>query len=152
MKSQRQQYPDQADRDTDWPLAPPSETDLPGGDYVLAYRGAKKDQWFGQHKVRLLFEIVGPHECAGSHIPLFATLEERPSPRCKYYAIWVKANGGPPRRGDRMSPNVFHGYWRGRIAWSVPKSGGHPMPQVVELIERAAGGRARSSPADGKRV
>jgi hypothetical protein len=27
--------------------------------------------------------------------------------RSKYWAAWVKANGGPPKRGDRVSPRVF---------------------------------------------
>jgi hypothetical protein len=34
---------------------------------------------------------------------------ERPriSRRSKYWAAWVRANGGPPKRGDRMSPQIF---------------------------------------------
>ena len=131
---------EQKDRETDWPVAPPSEIDLPAGEYIAVYRGAKQGQWFGQHKVRLLFEIVESRHYAGIQIPLFATLEKCSSPRCKYYAIWVKANGGVPIRGSRMSPRAFRGYWRVRIAWSVPRNGGHPMPQVTELIERFAGG------------
>lgn len=130
----------QKERESDWPVAPPSQSELPEGEYIAAYRGAERRQWFGQEKVRLLFEIVDPAPCAGIQIPLFATLQKKSSPRSKYFELWVKANGGPPLRGDRMSPRVFSGYWRLRIAWSVPKNGGHPMPQVVELLERVAGG------------
>jgi hypothetical protein len=31
----------------------------------------------------------------------------RASHRSKYLAEWVRANGGPPLRGDRLSPKVF---------------------------------------------
>ncbi|MBX3334648.1 MAG: hypothetical protein KF876_11030 [Nitrospira sp.] len=130
----------QSKRERAWPIAPPSPSDLPAGEYVAAYQGAERGQWFSQKKVRLLFEIVDPASCAGIQVPLFATLDAQSSPRSKYFALWVKATGSWPARGDRMSPLVFRGYWRVRIAWITPKSGGHPMPQVVELLEREAGG------------
>ena len=134
--------PAQADREIDWPVAPPSETDLPAGEYVASYRGAKRGQWFGQQKVQLLFEIVTPAHSAGIKIPLFATLPtgRRLSQRSKYFGLWVKANGALPLGGDRMSPRVFRGYWDIRIGWSKPKDGGAGMPQIIELIERVAEG------------
>jgi hypothetical protein len=128
------------ERESDWPIAPPSQSDLPDSEYIAAFRDAKPGQWFGQQKVRLRFEIVEPAASAGIEVFLFSTLPKRLSHRCKYYDLWVKANGGPPHRNDRMSPRVFRGYWKVRIEWSVPKNGGHPMPQVTELIERVAGG------------
>lgn len=127
------------ERESDWPIAPPSRSDLPDGEYLAAFLDAKCGQWFGQQKVRLLYEIVEPAASAGIQIFLFATLPKHPSHRTKYYALWVKANGGPPHRNDRMSPRVFNGYWKVRVAWSMPKNGGHPMPQVTELLERVAG-------------
>lgn len=130
----------QGDRGGDWPIAPPSQSDLPDGEYIAAFREGKLGQWFSQQKVRLQFEIVEPTASAGIKVFLFATLQKHPSQRTKYYALWVNANGGPPDRGDRMTCRVFRGYWRVRIAWSVPKNGGHSMPQVVELLERVAGG------------
>jgi hypothetical protein len=133
------EFDDETERDSDWPIAPPSENDLPAGEYIAAYRSAKLGHWFGQQKIRLLFEIVEPRGYAGIYIPLFATLQKQSSPRCKYYAIWVKANGRMPLRGDRMSPRAFRGYWKVRVVWSVPKKGGYPMPQIEELIERVAG-------------
>jgi hypothetical protein len=140
-RSSRQTTLDDADTDdNNWPVAPPSEVDLPEGEYVIAYRGFTKQNCFGQPKIRLDWEVVDPRSCAGIEVPLFATMRRKCSQRSKYFGLWVKANGGPPRRGDRMSPKVFKGYWRVHIAWSVPKNGGHPMPQVTELIERAAGG------------
>lgn len=134
--------PAQTERETDWPIAPPSETDLPVGEYTAAYRRATRGQWFGQQKVLLLFEIVRPASSAGIQVPLFATLPPRGkiSRRSKYYGLWVKANSGPPLRGDRMSPRVFRGYWIIRIEWSKPKDGGPGMPQIIKLSERLAGG------------
>ncbi len=44
-------------------------------------------------------------------IPLWFGLGEGDKPhasrRGKYLREWVRANGGPPGRGDRLSPNVF---------------------------------------------
>jgi len=44
-------------------------------------------------------------------IPLWFALGEGDKPRAsqrgKYLREWVRANGGPPGRGDRLSPNVF---------------------------------------------
>jgi hypothetical protein len=131
----------QGERTSDWPIAPPSHSDLPNGEYIAAYREAERGEWFSQQKVRLHFEIVEPAQYAAIEVPLFATLPKRPSQRCKYFELWAKANGGPPCRGDRMSPKVFRGYWRVSVGWSMPKNGGHSMPQVTQLIERVAGGR-----------
>ena len=130
----------QKEREGDWPIAPPTQSDLPDGEYLAAFRDAKPGQWFGQQKIRLRYEIVEPAASASIQVYLFATLPEHLSPRHKYYDLWVKANGGPPHRGDRMSPRVFRGYWNLLVAWNTPKNGGHPMPQVTELLDRAAGG------------
>ena len=131
--------PAQKERETDWPLAPPSESDFPGGEYIASFIEHARGTWFKQEKIKLIFKIVDPRLYAGYDVRLFATFEKKISRASKYYALWVKANGGVPLRGDRMSPRVFSGYWNVRVAWSVPKNG-HPMPQVVELIERVAGG------------
>jgi hypothetical protein len=44
-------------------------------------------------------------------VPLWFALGARDKPRAsrrgKYLAEWVRANGKPPARGDRLSPNVF---------------------------------------------
>jgi hypothetical protein len=130
----------QRKRESDWPIAPPSQSDLPDGEYLVAFRDAKLGQWFGQQKVCLHYEIVEPATYAGIQVYLYSTMPKHPSHRHKYYDLWVKANGGPPRRGDRMSSRVFRGYWKVSVAWNVPKNGGHPMPLVTELLERVAGG------------
>jgi len=128
------------ERESDWPIGPPQQAELPDGEYVAAYRGAERNIWFGQKKIRLCFQIIEPTCYVGIEVFLFATLPNRLSHRHKYYDLWSKANGGPPRRNDRMSPRVFRGYWKVKVGWSVPRTGGHPMPQVVELLERVAGG------------
>ena len=101
----------QTERKTDWPVAPPSETDLPAGGYVAAYIKYVRGKWFDQEKIQLMFEIVEPTQFAGIVVPLFATFPKKISQACKYYGLWVKANGGLPQRKDRMSPSVFSGYW-----------------------------------------
>lgn len=44
-------------------------------------------------------------------VPLWFALGDGEKPRAskrgKYLPEWVRANGGPPKRGDRLSPNVF---------------------------------------------
>jgi hypothetical protein len=46
-----------------------------------------------------------------ARVPLWWNLGDGESPRAgrrsKYFKEWVRANGGPPVRGDRLSPNVF---------------------------------------------
>jgi hypothetical protein len=138
----KQSFTREKDSGSHWPVAPPSSTELPAGEYIAAYRGAERGQWFGQQKVRLLFEILEPAEFASIQVPLFATLGKNPSPRWKYYGLWVKANGGSPLRGDRMSPRVFQGYWKIKVSWTAPNNGGYPMPYIQELVERVAGGQA----------
>ena len=133
----------QKERESDWPLAPPSESDLPAGEYVVAYTKHRRSICFGQQKIELLFKIVEPAQCFGIVVPLFATFGKRISPACKFYSLWVQANGSVPHRNDRMSPSVFSGYWCVRIEWSKPKPGKHAIPKVTELLERYAGGPKR---------
>ena len=46
-------------------------------------------------------------------VTLFLPLGSREQPhagrRGKYWAAWIEANGGPPKRGDRLSSRVFQG-------------------------------------------
>lgn len=131
--------PAQKEREIDWPLAPPSETDLPAGIYVAAYINYIRGKWFGQEKIKLLFEIVEPRQFADIVVPLWATMGKGISASWKYYSLWAKASGGAPQRKSRMSPIVFRGYWHVHIAWSKPRKGGHAIPEVIELLDRAAG-------------
>jgi len=128
-------------RESDWPLAGATKEDLPDGIYVVGYSHSGKCNYFEQHKIVLKFKIVSPSSSMGIEVALFATLPKQGkiSPASKYYKLWCKANRGEPGRSDRMTPRVFHGYWRVRIEWSKPTKHRHGMPRIVELIEREAG-------------
>ncbi len=128
---------------TAWPVAPPSPAELPAGLYVAAYRDARKAMFFNQAKIQITWQIVEPLQQAGMKVPLYATMPAQGviSPRCKYYLLWVKANGGLPLRGERLVPSRFAGYWRVRIEWTATKDRQPGRPIVVELIDRVAGGR-----------
>src|SRR5262249_17402798 len=43
----------------------------------------------------------------GPTIVWFLSMENAGSPASKFFRAWAYANGGPPRRGDRMSPEKF---------------------------------------------
>lgn len=45
--------------------------------------------------------------CVPLWFPLGAADKPRASRRGKYLPEWIRANGGPPVRGDRLSPSVF---------------------------------------------
>jgi hypothetical protein len=128
----------------DWPVAPPSPEELPAGEYLVAYRNARRFKHREKEKVELSFEIIEPVLLAGALVPLFKTLPSgRLTQRHAYYPLWCCANGGPPKRGDRMTPRVFSGYWRVLVEWSKPKEGGAGQPVIRALIERVAGGPKR---------
>jgi hypothetical protein len=74
-----------------------------------------------------------------ARVPLWWNLGsgERPraSRRSKYLAEWVRANGGPPVRGDRLSPNVFrHRMARVEIGDTDPKKSPIPYSVVRRII------------------
>lgn len=133
-------------RDINWPLGPLTPEDLPGGKYLVSFRKAERGIWFRQHKIRLEYEIVEPIAFAGLLVSFFATHKEdqnkRPSKQSKFYQLWVRVNGGSPRRGQRMSPNIFEGYWQVQVAWGRDKEDQPTKPYVAELLERVAGGGA----------
>ncbi len=51
-----------------------------------------------------LLTVIG---CVPMWLPLGNRPEPRASRRGKYLQEWVRANGGPPVRGDRLSPRIF---------------------------------------------
>jgi len=79
-----------------------------------------------------------------ARVPLWWTLGQGNKPhatrRGKYFAEWVRANGGPPIRGDRLSPNVF----RRRMALieigeTDPKRSPAPYSVVRKILEWETG-------------
>ena len=129
----------------EWPLGPLTPEDLPeGDDYIGAYREHELKSYFDQLKLRLDFELIDPSAYAHMIVSLFVNAtgldrRQRPSRRSKFYQLWVLANGGPPKRGQYMSPRVFEGYWQLRIRWGLVK--GEPtIPVVDALLQRVVGG------------
>jgi hypothetical protein len=69
-----------------------------------------------------------------ARVPLWWSLgsgkRPRASRRGKYLAEWVRANGGPPLRGDRLSPNVFR-YRMARVEVDDTDPTKSPVPYSV---------------------
>jgi hypothetical protein len=130
----------------EFPLGPLTPEELPAGEYIAAYRDWDDGTWHGTPKIRLEFEIIEPPDYAklivnlwANHTMLDHRNNRRPHPESKYYTLWVLANGGPPKRGERMTPSAFQGYWRLRVRWGM-KNGTLTTPCVDALLERVAGG------------
>lgn len=84
---------------------------IPPDEYPARCTGFQGPQWtiaFGSWKLRLDF-VLEPDEQAVSAFYAFG--EDRNEPkigtRSKYFKDWVRANGGPPKPGQLMSPEVF---------------------------------------------
>jgi hypothetical protein len=79
-----------------------------------------------------------------ARVPLWWNLGDGENPRAgrrsKYFKEWVRANGGPPVRGDRLSPNVFrHRMARVEIADTDPNKSAAPYSVVRKIIEWETG-------------
>lgn len=147
---------DDTGKENAWPTAPPSLADQPPpGKYDIAFRHALIVERFDRRNVEALFDIIEPGAWYGLPVKFYFPLPATgtPSVTSKYYRAWVSANGGiPPKRGDRMTPKVFRGYWRAEICHTrrvATRSGcreldgGQPGVAIVDhLIERLAGGRS----------
>jgi hypothetical protein len=79
-----------------------------------------------------------------ARIPLWWSLgsgtRPRASRRGKYLKEWVRANGGPPVRGDRLSPKVFR-HRMARVEVGDTDSSRSPVPYSVvkKIIEWETG-------------
>jgi hypothetical protein len=130
-----------------FPLGPLTPEDFPAGIYLASYRTHKYKPYWEQEKIVLEYVIVEPAAYAGLFVSLYMTCKEdhnkRPSKQSNYYKLWVRVNGGPPQRGQRMTPSIFRGYWNVVVGWGEDKKTKEPtIPKIVELIERVAGGPA----------
>jgi hypothetical protein len=148
-------------RDSDWPEAPGE--DPPAGRYLIAFIRGRRLERYGNQKIELDFEIVEPAQWAKRIIKMyFAAPKEGPmSQDSKYFENWRLANGGPPKRGDRMTPQVFHGYWQAEAGYTQKKAGreGRLVDLkadetgrlvIVRLLAREAGAAASPSRRGGK--
>jgi hypothetical protein len=74
--------------------------------------------------------------------PLGAGDKPQASRRGKYLPEWIRANGGPPAHGDRLSPNVFvRRYAQVEIG---DTRGSAPYPVVRKIIEWETGSPGHS--------
>jgi hypothetical protein len=51
--------------------------------------------------------LIEPLGCLTWYLNLGSLENPKANRRSKYWAAWVNANGGPPKRNDRLSPHVF---------------------------------------------
>jgi hypothetical protein len=77
-----------------------------------------------------------------ARVPLWWTLGDRERPhatrRSKYFVEWVRANGGPPIRGDRLSPKVF----RRRLARvEIRDTDARKSLRLIRLLTRSSNGK-----------
>jgi hypothetical protein len=141
-------------RDDDWPIAPDPEQPDPGKNYVISFVRAKKAERFGgRHKIELHFVIIEPVRWAKKMVIMYFAVpaEGPPSTISKYYEFWCKANKGKaPERNDRMTPLVFHGYWKAELGHTKRRMGRDGKLReigenevgrlvILNLIERTAG-------------
>lgn len=129
----------------EWSCGDLTPEDLPAGTYLVSYRTWEKRAYWHQQKIRLDFVIIQPAAFAGVIVSLFCTCTLSPNKRhsraSKYYQLWVQANGGPPQRGQRMTPSVFSGWWNVHVGWGQDRKTGEPsIPKIDALIEKVAGG------------
>jgi hypothetical protein len=128
---------------TDYPRIPP-------GEYLAycAWAGKYHDRSFNRWTCLLRFLVLHENRVdVVARIPMWLALgsgeKPRASMRCNYLKAWVDANGGPPARGDRLSPQVFvH-----RIARvDVGDTAKGPVPySVVKTIQRWETGKSGHS-------
>jgi hypothetical protein len=94
------------------PIAGEIPPRIPAGEYqafCYQYELEPRKTW-GKHHVYILFRICGDR-CGGTELflacPYFRKGEM--SHRYKYFQQWTIANGAPPVKGQRMTPNIFLG-------------------------------------------
>ena len=133
-----------------WPGAPNSDQPPPGK-YVVSYVRGRVVWRFDRRVAELDFSIIEPVEWEKWVVTMYCSLplDGPASPRSKYYEVWTLANGGRPKRRDRMTPHVFSGYWIaevGETRRATTRDGIRELAQdergmavVLSLIERAAG-------------
>jgi hypothetical protein len=88
---------------------------IPPGEYFAYCYWARRyrDPAFRRWTCLLRWSVLSEDmcRCISKRIPLWFPLgngdQPKASRRSKYFREWVRANGRPPVRGDRLSPRVF---------------------------------------------
>jgi len=104
-----------------------------------------------------MFDVLSPDLCTViARVPRFLNLGRGEKPRAlarsDYLAEWVKANRGPPVRGDRLSPRVFVGRMV-RVEVADTDAAKSPIPySVVRKVLSWDTGGAGFNPSSGHTV
>ncbi|MGA2372689.1 MAG: hypothetical protein ACLP3R_01280 [Candidatus Korobacteraceae bacterium] len=125
------------------------------GVYPAYARHAKQywDKCYHRWVCAVMFDVLSDDLCTVvARVPRFLNLGPGKHPRARarsdYLAEWVRANRGPPVRGDRLSPRVFTGRMA-RVEVGDTDASKSPVPySVVRKIlswETGAGGVNLSS-------
>jgi hypothetical protein len=90
------------------------------------------------------FDVLSDGSVVLARVPWFLNLGEREKPhagrRGKYLKEWVRANGEPPKRGDRLSPRVFgRRMARVEVGDTDPNRSPVPYSVVKKIIEWETG-------------
>ena len=84
---------------------------IPPGDYTARCIGYQGPQWvraFGRWGLRLDFVLDPDDQAVSAFYSLGGNRHAfEIGTRSKYFKDWVRANGGPPKRGQEMSPAVL---------------------------------------------
>jgi hypothetical protein len=88
---------------------------LPAGNYPAFSRTAKTyfDRTFKRWQCVVNFDVLSDDLVTviarlGWFLNLGCGEKPHAGHRSKFWCAWISANGGSPKRGDRMTPNVFH--------------------------------------------
>jgi hypothetical protein len=112
----------------------------PGEYFAICYFAKRyRDPGFKRWTCLLRWDVLSDDlqqtiaKCVPLWLPLGSGESPRASRRGKYLPEWVRANGGPPSKGDRLSPKLF----TGRIARVEIGDTDSPVPySVVRRIIR----------------
>src|SRR5690242_3990620 len=136
ITSRRPYLLDQSEPEVGWCHYP----QLQPGEYPAYCRQGKIyfDPQFKRWVCLLLFDVLGADllQVLG-RLPLFLNLGAGQRPhaghRGNYLRCWVEANGGPPSRGDRLSPRVFGGR-HARVMVSDTKKSAVPYSVIRNIL------------------
>jgi hypothetical protein len=117
------------------------------GTYPAYCRFAKQYRDPGYHRWTCLLRwdvLADDLVTAIATVPLWLPLADGEKPKAtqrgNYLREWVRANGGPPRRGDRLSPQVFvRRMARGEIADTDAKKSPIPYSVVRKILSWETG-------------
>lgn len=127
------------------------------GDYP-AY--CKKAHWYWEPGFKrwtciLWFDVLGEDDLQSllGKIPMWINGRSGEKPhagrRGRYLLEWVRANGGPPARRDRLSPRVF-AKRMARVRVADTTSGVVPYSVVREILEWSTGQAVNQSHSQGE--